>query len=97
MYTVVTLPSIGGILFLGIFQLGISYILYTKAVKQVSAIDAVLIPIIEPLFNPLWVFMATGEHPSILAVYGGIIVLATIIFRSLYLIRLSSIKPQRTS
>ncbi|MDN5300237.1 MAG: hypothetical protein PWP51_2790 [Clostridiales bacterium] len=96
MHTTVTLPSVGGILFLGVFQLGISYILYTKAVKHVSAIDAVLIPIIEPLFNPLWVFMATGEHPSILAVYGGVIVLATIVFRSLYLIRHSTVRTQRS-
>lgn len=82
---VVTLPSIGGILFLGLFQLGISYIFFTKAVKHVSAVDAVLIPIIEPLFNPVWVFIFTGELPSILAFYGGLIILATIVLRSIYI------------
>ena len=94
-HTTFTLPSVGGILFLGIFQLGISYIFFTNAVKHVSAIDAVLIPIIEPLFNPFWVFLATGEMPTILAFYGGVIVLTTIVLRSVYISRRTLVNLQR--
>jgi drug/metabolite transporter (DMT)-like permease len=35
-----------GLIILGIFQLGISYILYALAIKHVTALEAILIPII---------------------------------------------------
>lgn len=76
--------SILGLLILGVFQLGISYILYTKAIKYVSAIEAILIPIIEPLLNPIWVFWFTGEGPGSHAILGGAIVIIAIITRELY-------------
>lgn len=76
--------SILGILILGIFQLGISYILYALAVKHVSAIEAILIPILEPLLNPVWVFLFTGESPGTYAFIGGVIVIIAIMSRELY-------------
>lgn len=76
--------SIWGLLILGVFQLGISYILYTTAIKYVSAVEAILIPIIEPLLNPIWVFMFTGEAPGSYAFLGGSIVIITIITRGIY-------------
>ncbi len=33
---------------------------------------------IEPLFNPVWVFLVVGEAPGFFAFIGGIIVLATV-------------------
>ncbi len=78
------LNSIIGILILGVFQLGISYILYTKAVKYVSAIEAALIPIIEPLLNPIWVFWITKESPGLYGLLGGLVVVTAIVIRELY-------------
>lgn len=68
---------------LGVLQLSIPYILYSKAIKHVSAIDAILIPVIEPLLNPVWVFLFLGETPGSWALIGGVIVLAAITVRSL--------------
>ncbi|WP_242946261.1 DMT family transporter [Geosporobacter subterraneus] len=79
-----SLKSILALLVLGVFQLGISYILYTTAILHVSAIEAILIPVIEPLLNPIWVFWFTGEMPGHHAIFGGIIVILTIIARNLY-------------
>lgn len=76
--------SIFALLILGIFQLGISYILYTAAIPHVSAIEAILIPILEPLLNPLWVFFVTKEIPGHQALWGGIIVILAIIIRGIY-------------
>ena len=76
--------SILGLLILGIFQLGISYILYATAIKHVSVVEAILIPILEPLLNPVWVFLFTGESPGIYAFIGGTIVIVTIIISELY-------------
>lgn len=79
-----SLNSILGLLILGIFQLGISYIFYTLAVKHVSPVEAILIPVLEPLLNPVWVFLFTGEAPGTYAFIGGAIVIIAIITRELY-------------
>lgn len=74
--------SMIGILLLGTVQLGISYILYTLALKHVIALEAILIPVIEPILNPVWVFLALGEVPGPWAFVGGFMVLAAIVGRS---------------
>lgn len=70
--------SILGLLLLGIFQLGISFILYSKAIKKVNALEATFISLVEPLLSPLWVFLTIGELPGFFAVIGGIIVLSAV-------------------
>lgn len=73
----VTLKSLVAIAVLGIVQLGLSSILFSYAIKRVSAVSANLIAVIEPVFNPVWVFIAIGEAPGAQALIGGgIIVLA---------------------
>jgi len=49
---------------LGAVQLGLPYVLYAWAIKRVTALDSILIPIIEPILNPLWVFLLIGERPG---------------------------------
>lgn len=75
--------SITGLFLLGIFQLGIPYILYAKAIQHVTALESILIPVLEPLLNPFWVFLATKEVPGEGALIGGAIVLIAIISRSI--------------
>jgi len=72
------------ILFLGIFQIGIAYVLFTDGIsKGVRSLDASVIGFIEPLLNPIWVFLIVGEKPSGWAILGGIIILAAVIFHTL--------------
>lgn len=73
-----TSTSIGGILLLGIVQLGIPYILYGLAVQHCPPLACSLICITEAIFNPIWVFLFSNELPSLLALFGGVLVLATI-------------------
>lgn len=75
--------SLIGLLLLGIFQLGIPYILYALALKHVTALEGILIPVLEPILNPVWVFLAFGEIPGLWAFIGGFIVLASIVGRSI--------------
>ncbi len=70
------------LLLMGVFQLGTAYILYAMAIKHVTALEAILIPVIEPLLNPVWVFLVIGETPGPWAFVGGIIVLTAIVGRS---------------
>lgn len=68
---------------LGIVQLGLGYILYTRGVAHVSAVEATLIPVLEPLLNPLWVALGKGEVPSEKTIIGGAIILAAVTGRGL--------------
>jgi drug/metabolite transporter (DMT)-like permease len=70
------------LLLLGTVQLGLPYFLYALAIRHVSALEAVLIPVIEPILNPIWVMLALGEKPSHWAILGGLVVLATSVFRA---------------
>lgn len=72
---------------MGILQLGLPYILYSKAIKHVTALEATLIPVIEPILNPVWVFLLVGEAPGKWAVIGGIIVIAAVTGRCLITIK----------
>ena len=74
----ITPLSVASILILGVFQLGIPYILYAIAVRRCSPLSCSLIGMIEPLLNPVWVFLVVGEAPGFFAFIGGIIVLTTV-------------------
>jgi len=79
--------SIVGLILLGVFQLGVAYIFFSEAIEKVSAVEAILIPAIEPILNPIWVFLFLGEKPSKFAIIGGIIVIISILSRSIILSR----------
>lgn len=74
----ITSYSLIAALILGIFQIGFSSILFSIAIKKLSAISANLIAVIEAIFNPIWVFIALGEKPQINSIIGGIIILIAI-------------------
>ena len=86
-------PGAGGwaaIAALGCVQIGIAYVLYSIAIKYVTALEASIITMIEPLLNPLWVFLLLGEGPGFWSLTGGGIILLAIAAR--YII--PAIKPQ---
>lgn len=66
------------ILLMGALQLGIPYILFSLGIKRTSAVKSSVIATIEPILNPIWVFIAVGEVPGTLSLFGGAIVLITI-------------------
>jgi drug/metabolite transporter (DMT)-like permease len=70
--------------FLGVVQIGISYILFIKGVRGgTRPLDASLIGFIEPLLNPVWVFIFVGERPSQWALLGGAIIITAIAVHSI--------------
>ena len=72
---------------LGTVQLGLPYVLYATAIKQVSALEATLIPLLEPVLNPLWVMLALGEQPGPWAIVGGLLVLSAVLGRGVMMMR----------
>ncbi len=76
-----SLAGWGAIALLGCFQLGLSYVLYSVAIKHVTALEATIITMIEPILNPIWVFLLLGEIPGPWSLAGGAIILAAIVAR----------------
>ncbi|HNQ14570.1 MAG TPA: DMT family transporter [Pyrinomonadaceae bacterium] len=72
------------VVLLGVFQIGLAYYLFTYGVTHgVRSLDASIIGFIEPLLNPLWVFLFVGERPSAWAIVGGVIIIAGVLFQTL--------------
>jgi drug/metabolite transporter (DMT)-like permease len=69
-------------LFLGVFQLAGAYALFVRGIRHVTATEASLIGMLEPIANPLWVFLFLGERPALMALVGGIVVLGAIAWRT---------------
>ncbi len=79
-----TTLDILAISYLGIFQIGLAYILFTYGLaKGVRSLDASIIGFVEPLLNPVWVFLFIKETPSKWAIIGGIIIIGAIVFHTL--------------
>lgn len=74
----ISLKAVAAIAVLGVFQVGVSAILFAAAIKRISAVSANLLAVIEPVFNPVWVFLALGEAPGRNAVIGGAIIVAAV-------------------
>ncbi len=72
-----------GLILMGVFQLGCSYLLYAEAIKHVTALEGILIPILEPILNPIWVFLMLKEKPGGWAILGAVIVLISVTVRCL--------------
>lgn len=69
--------------YLGIFQIGFAYAVFTYSIKRIEGIEAALVAMIEPIMNPIWVFIGYGEKPSSFAILGGLIILTTITIRTI--------------
>ncbi|XJS52970.1 EamA family transporter [Tissierella carlieri] len=86
------MKSIIIILIMGVFQLGIPYIFYVNSTKYLTALEAILITVMEPLLNPLWVYIFAGEKPGTYAIIGGIVVIVTVVLRGIYVSKLESVE-----
>ena len=78
------------LLFMGVFQIGISYIIFNEGIKYISATESMIIAMLEAILNPIWVFLGVGEIPSVYSIAGSLIILMAIIWRNLFL------KPKET-
>lgn len=78
-----TRPEFSGVpllcvVILGIFQLGIPYVLLGHASGACPPLACALLCMSEPLLNPLWVYLFDGEAPGTYALAGGAVVIAVV-------------------
>lgn len=66
----------GVLLYLGVFQIGLAYLFVTRAIRHVPAFEATTVLLLEPALNPIWVWLAQGEHPGSASIAGGVLILS---------------------
>ena len=66
------------VVILGVVQLGVPYLLCAWASEHCPPIALSLLSALEPLLNPVWVFLFNGETPGTLALVGGAVVIAAV-------------------
>lgn len=71
------------LLFLGVFQIGLAYAFFVKGLRYVTATQASLTGMLEPVANPIWVLLFLGEQPSRFAIAGAAVVLAAIAWHTM--------------
>ncbi len=71
------------LLFLGFIQIGLGYLFFTYGLKRVLAIEGSLLAMLEPILNPVWVFLGYGEIPSGAAIIGGMIIILALAVRTI--------------
>jgi drug/metabolite transporter (DMT)-like permease len=77
-------PDLACIAYLGIVQIGFAYLLFTLAMARgVRSLDAGIIGYVEPVLNPVWVFLFLGERPSGWAIIGGAIIITSVVVHTL--------------
>lgn len=75
-----SVKSCMGLVILGVVQIGLASFFWARSIKKLSALSAVIIGMLEPILNPVWVALALNEIPTWQTVVGGGIILACIVF-----------------
>ncbi len=84
-----SLPSAAGLALLGVVQIGNPSFILNNGVRRVTALQTILTSVLEPIFNPIWVFLFLGERPGPRALLGGAIILVAVTARSVVSLRLA--------
>ena len=81
----ISTEDFGRMVYLGIVQIGFAYLLFTLAMARgLRSLDAGIIGYVEPVLNPIWVFLFIGERPSGWAMIGGAVIITSVIIHMLF-------------
>ncbi len=67
---------------LGVFQIGLAYVFLTGGIGRITALEASLLLLIEPVLNPIWALLTQGEKPGTWALIGGLLILGATVLKS---------------
>lgn len=81
--TSVGVADFGIVAFLGVFQIGLAYVLLNYGLHHVGALEASLLLLAEPVLNPLWAWLVHGERPTPWALAGGAVIVAATLAHTL--------------
>jgi drug/metabolite transporter (DMT)-like permease len=63
------------VLYLGVVQIALAYLMLTSAVRTVAAFEVSLLLLVEPALNPVWSWLFLGETPGAATIAGGVLIL----------------------
>lgn len=66
---------------LGVIQMAVPYVLFAWGLKTITAQEGALITLLEPVLNPLWVWVVWGEAMAGHTLVGGVLILAGLALR----------------
>lgn len=90
-----TWPQLGVLFLFGAVQMGLPYWLVARGLRAVSPQEAGAITLLEPLLNPLWAYLVSGETPAPATAVGGAFILGALAWRYLPLARTGGLAPSR--
>ena len=80
----ITRADVLSVIYLGVVQIGLAYTLFTVAMARgVRSLDAGIVGYVEPVLNPIWVYLFLGERPTRWALLGGAIIVTAVVCHTL--------------
>jgi drug/metabolite transporter (DMT)-like permease len=67
---------------LGVFQIALAYVFLIRGLRQVTALEASLLLLLEPVLNPIWAWLVHGERPGAWSLTGGLVILLATLAKS---------------
>ena len=93
--TIFTPTALTSVFILGVFQVGLAYVLMCTGLKTTPAVRAALISGIEPVLNPLLVAFFYRERVGAAALLGAVIVVCGVIWYNVAKGRRSESKSEK--
>ena len=78
----ITAVDVATVLFLGVVQIGVAYLLLSRALRHLGAFEASILLMVEPALNPLWSWLVHGEVPGAWTLLGGAMILGATVLKS---------------
>jgi drug/metabolite transporter (DMT)-like permease len=78
------------LLYLGLFQISLAYLFLTRSLREVPALEASTLLLVEPVLNPIWTWMIYGERPASTALLGGLLIITAAFVGTVWRVRLSA-------
>lgn len=76
-----TALDVGLVTFLGVVQLALAYLAFARGIRELPAVEASLLALLEPVLNPIWTWALANEQPSRWTIAGGALILGASVWR----------------
>ena len=71
--------SIPGLAVFGFLQMALPYTFFARGLRTTTPAQATLIALVEPILNPIWVWLLHGERPHNATIIGGIFMIIGVV------------------
>lgn len=72
------------ILWLGVFQIGLAYFLFQGALRRITAVEASLLTLLEPVLCPIWAWLYVADVPPRNSILGGAIIFLMLVTNTIW-------------